>query len=158
MILSRVWGYRMILTPVPSYSTALREDIPLSYSKRRRIQTLQYILNRAIHHTTLSKRPSRQNLENKGFIFHAMHRWQPLMLMSPPRWIAPALCLRVIPYCFFKNEPHPQTYYFLLKGYSTFFLEIGSFYNSPRVKLLSLTFFESIQPISGSGGATFSIA
>jgi len=29
------------------------------------------------------------------------------------------------------------------------FLEIGSFYNSPEVKLLSFTFFESIQPISG---------
>jgi len=38
------------------------------------------------------------------------------------------------------------------------FLEICSFYNSPIVKLLSFTFFESIQPISGSGGTTFSIA
>jgi len=27
------------------------------------------------------------------------------------------------------------------------FLEIGSFYNSPRVKQLSFTVFESIQPI-----------
>ncbi len=36
------------------------------------------------------------------------------------------------------------------------FLEIGSFYNSPRVKQLSFTIFESIQPISGSGGSTFS--
>jgi len=35
----------------------------------------------------------------------------------------------------------------MLKGYSTFFLEIGSFYNSPRVKLLSFTVFECIQPI-----------
>jgi len=39
-----------------------------------------------------------------------------------------------------------------------FFLEIGSFYNSPRFKLLSFTIIESIQPISGSGGTTFSIA
>jgi len=45
-----------------------------------------------------------------------------------------------------------------IKGYSTFFLEIRSFYNSPRVKLLSFTFFEFIQPISGSGTTTFSIA
>lgn len=44
-----------------------------------------YILNRAIYHTTPSQRASRQNLENKGFIFHAMHRWQPLMLMLPHR-------------------------------------------------------------------------
>lgn len=62
-----------------------------------------YILNRAIYHTTPSQRASRQNLENKGFIFHAMHRWKPLMLMSPHRWIAPALCMRVIPNCFFKD-------------------------------------------------------
>jgi len=33
-----------------------------------------------------------------------------------------------------------------LKGYSTF-LEIGSFYNSFKVKQLSFTIFESIQPI-----------
>jgi len=33
-----------------------------------------------------------------------------------------------------------------LKGYSTF-LEIGSFYNSPRVKQLIFTVFESIQTI-----------
>jgi len=45
-----------------------------------------------------------------------------------------------------------------LKGYSFFVLEIGSFYNSPRVKLLSFIVIESIQPISGSGGTTFSIA
>jgi len=46
-----------------------------------------------------------------------------------------------------------------LKGILYFFLEIRSFYNSPRVKLLSFTVFESIQPISGSGGSTtFSIA
>ncbi len=44
-----------------------------------------------------------------------------------------------------------------LKEHSTF-LEIGSFYNSPRVKQLSFTVFESIQPISGSGGSTFSVA
>lgn len=62
-----------------------------------------YILNRAIYHTTPSQRASRQNLENKGFIFHAMHRWQPLMLMLPHRWIAPALCMRVIPYFFLKD-------------------------------------------------------
>jgi len=36
---------------------------------------------------------------------------------------------------------------FFLKGYFTFFLEIGSFYNSPRVKQLSLTIFESILTI-----------
>ncbi len=46
----------------------------------------------------------------------------------------------------------------LFKGHSTFFLEIGSFYNSPRVKQLSFTVFESIQPISRSGGSTFSLA
>jgi len=34
-----------------------------------------------------------------------------------------------------------------LKGYSTFFLEMGSFYHSPRVKQLSLTIFKSIHPI-----------
>ncbi len=44
-----------------------------------------------------------------------------------------------------------------LKEHSTF-LEIGSFYTSPRVKQLSFTVFESIQPISGSGGSTFSLA
>jgi len=32
------------------------------------------------------------------------------------------------------------------KGILHFFLEIGSFYNSPRVKQLSFTIFESIQP------------
>jgi len=36
-----------------------------------------------------------------------------------------------------------------LKGYSTFFLEIGSFYHSPRVKQLGFTVFKSIQPIFG---------
>ncbi len=45
-----------------------------------------------------------------------------------------------------------------LKGTLHFFLEIGSFYNSPRVKQLSFTIFRSIQPISGSGGSTFSFA
>jgi len=34
-----------------------------------------------------------------------------------------------------------------LKGYSTFLGEIVSFYNSPRVKQLSFTIFESIQLI-----------
>jgi len=34
-----------------------------------------------------------------------------------------------------------------LKGYSTFFLEIGSFYNSPRVKQLGFIVFKSIQLI-----------
>jgi len=34
-----------------------------------------------------------------------------------------------------------------LKGYSTLFLEIGSFYSSPRVKQLSFTVLKSIQPI-----------
>jgi len=34
-----------------------------------------------------------------------------------------------------------------LKGYSTFFLERVSFYNSLRVKQLSFTVFESIQQI-----------
>ncbi len=38
-----------------------------------------------------------------------------------------------------------------LKEHSTFFLKIGSFYISPRVKQLSFTVFESIQLISGSG-------
>jgi len=33
-----------------------------------------------------------------------------------------------------------------VKGYSTF-LEIGSFYNSPRVKQLGFTVFECIQTI-----------
>jgi len=33
-----------------------------------------------------------------------------------------------------------------IKGYSTF-LEIGSFYHSPRVKQLSFTVFECILPI-----------
>ncbi len=42
--------------------------------------------------------------------------------------------------------------------YTPIFLKIGSFYNSPRVKQLSFTVFETIQPISGSGGSTFSLA
>ncbi len=46
----------------------------------------------------------------------------------------------------------------VLKEHSTFLGEIGSFYNSPRVKQLSFTVFESIQPISWSGGSTFSLA
>ncbi len=45
----------------------------------------------------------------------------------------------------------------MLKEHSTF-LEIGSFYNSPRVKQLKFTIFEYIQPISGSGRSTFSLA
>ncbi len=44
-----------------------------------------------------------------------------------------------------------------LKEHSTF-LKIGSFYISSRVKQLSFTLFESIQPISGSGGSNFSLA
>ncbi len=51
------------------------------------------------------------------------------------------------------NEP-----LYSLKEHSTFFLEICSFYNSPRVKQLSFTDFESIQLISGSGRSTFSLA
>ncbi len=47
--------------------------------------------------------------------------------------------------------------YSLLKG-TLPFLKIGSFYNSPRVKQLSFTIFQSIQPIAGSGGSTFSLA
>ncbi len=50
-----------------------------------------------------------------------------------------------------------SSFYIYLKEHSTF-LEIGSFYNSPRVKQLSFTVFESIQPISGAGGSTFSLA
>jgi len=46
-----------------------------------------------------------------------------------------------VPYSYILCQSH-----FRLKGYSTF-LEIGSFYSSPRVKQLSLTVFESIQPI-----------
>ncbi len=45
-----------------------------------------------------------------------------------------------------------------LKGTLHFFLEIGSISNFPRVKKLSFTVFESIQPISGSDGSTFSLA
>ncbi len=47
----------------------------------------------------------------------------------------------------------------LFKGHSTFFFGnrlILQLYN--RVKQLSFTVFESIQPISGSGGSTFSLA
>ncbi len=43
-----------------------------------------------------------------------------------------------------------------LKEHSNFW-KIGSFY-SPRVKQLSFTGFVSNQPISGSGGSTFSLA
>ncbi len=45
-----------------------------------------------------------------------------------------------------------------LKEHSTFGGEICSFCNSPRVKQLSFTIFQSIQPISGSGGRSFSVA
>jgi len=45
-------------------------------------------------------------------------------------------------YCNFFNTDNQEK----LKGYSTF-LEIGSFYSSLRVKQLSFTIFESIQPI-----------
>ncbi len=45
-----------------------------------------------------------------------------------------------------------------LKEHSTIF-ENSSFSNSPRVKQLSFTVFESIHKlISGSGGSTFSVA
>jgi len=39
--------------------------------------------------------------------------------------------------------------YVNFKGILHFFLEIGSFYHSPRVEQLSFTIFESIQPIFG---------
>jgi len=39
--------------------------------------------------------------------------------------------------------------YTVVKGILHFFLEIGSFYHSPRVKQLGFTVFESIQPIFG---------
>jgi len=42
---------------------------------------------------------------------------------------------------------HFQNYFNYFKAILHFFLEIGSFYNSPRVKQLSFTIFESIQPI-----------
>ncbi len=45
---------------------------------------------------------------------------------------------------------------FYLKEHYTFL--ICSFYNSPRVKQMSFTIFESIQPISGFGAGTFSLA
>jgi len=35
----------------------------------------------------------------------------------------------------------------MLKGILHFFLEIGSFYHTPRVKQLGFTVFKSIQPI-----------
>jgi len=44
------------------------------------------------------------------------------------------------------GSEHKKQFGLLLKGYSTFFWEIGSFYHSPRVKQLSFTAFESIQP------------
>ncbi len=37
-----------------------------------------------------------------------------------------------------------------LKGTLHFFLELGSFYNSPRVKQLSFTVFESIQQVKAN--------
>ncbi len=46
-----------------------------------------------------------------------------------------------------------------LKEYSTFFWKWAHFgLNSPRVNQLIFTVFESIQPISGSGSNTFSLA
>jgi len=36
---------------------------------------------------------------------------------------------------------------YCLKGYSTFFWEIGSFFHSPRLKQLGFTVFECIQTI-----------
>ncbi len=44
-----------------------------------------------------------------------------------------------------------------LKRNTTFF-KIGSFSHSTRIKQLSFTIFESIQPISGSGGSPFNVA
>ncbi len=55
------------------------------------------------------------------------------------------------------KEMWPWTTKPVLKEHSTFFGNIP-FYNSPRVKQLSFTVFESIQPISRSGGSTFSLA
>ncbi len=48
--------------------------------------------------------------------------------------------------------------YSFIHSFTPLFLEMGSFYNSPKIKQLSFTVFESIQPISGSGGSTFSLA
>ncbi len=48
--------------------------------------------------------------------------------------------------------------YFSIKRKAPLFLKIGSFSNYPRVKQLSFTVSESIQPISGSSGNTFSLA
>jgi len=42
---------------------------------------------------------------------------------------------------------HLALYFCIFKGILHFFLEIGSFYNSPRVNQLSFTIFESIQLI-----------
>jgi len=50
--------------------------------------------------------------------------------MLPIEWTLWVLCQAYIKYSVT-----------ILKGYSTFFLEIGSFYNSPRVKHLSFTVF-----------------
>jgi len=48
---------------------------------------------------------------------------------------------------YFKRFLRDPLEIFLLKGYSTFFGNIGSFYKSPRVKQLSFTVLQSIQPI-----------
>ncbi len=45
----------------------------------------------------------------------------------------------------------------VLKEHSTF-LGNRLIFQSPRIKKFSFTVFESIQPISGSGGSTFSLA
>jgi len=45
------------------------------------------------------------------------------------------------------NYNQNQTKEIQFKGILHFFLEIGSFYHSPRVKQLSFTVFKSIQPI-----------
>jgi len=57
-----------------------------------------------------------------------------------------------------QTNMNTESAFLCVKGILHFFLERGSFYNYPRVKVLSFTVFGSIQPISGSGGTTFSIA
>ncbi len=51
-----------------------------------------------------------------------------------------------------------ETNLIYLKEYSTFTKKFGYFYNSPRVKQLSFTVYESIQLISGTGFSAFSLA
>ncbi len=85
--------------------------------------------------------------KDKGHI----KRWLLLICVVPvTHWTSPDMSHRHLSDVY--TEPPC-----LLKEHSTF-LKIGSFYNSPRVKQLSFTVFESIQPISGFGGSTFSLA